>query len=78
MSASDAKKRRKAANAARAEALRVGYFAMAEDGRQLEPGTREYEKRLRQVAASLSESEFQGLIGELGPFTERTRKSRRS
>jgi hypothetical protein len=63
LSASEAKKRRRAAFKARVDALRASKVLMSDNGRIIEPGTREYEKRLEKTAAMLSQEEFLGLIG---------------
>jgi len=62
LSASKRKKAGKAAFAARIETLRALRIGMSDSGRVIQPGTPEYEKKLKDFAATLSEDEFQGLI----------------
>jgi hypothetical protein len=62
VSASKRKKAARAAYAARIEALRAAKIGMADAGRNIEPGTPEYEKLLKELASVLSEEEFRDFL----------------
>jgi hypothetical protein len=61
VSASKRKKAKRAALAARIEVLRTCYVGFSDSGREILPGTREYEKRLLKLATMLSDAELKGL-----------------
>jgi hypothetical protein len=55
-------KKQKIGIAARMQALQEGGLGISNNGRMLKPGTAEYTKRLKQLAESISEEEFQSMI----------------
>lgn len=62
VSASKRKKANRVAHAARLEELRALNIAMADSGRVIQPGTPEYEKRLKHLLASLSPEELESIL----------------
>ncbi len=65
MSASKRRKAGRATFAARVEMLRTIKIVVAHSGREIRPGTVEYEKELLRLAKNLSKDEFEGLTGEM-------------
>jgi hypothetical protein len=65
VSASKRKKAKRAAYAARLEELRALNITMADSGQVIQPGTPEYEKRLKHLLVSLSPEELEGLLAEV-------------